>query len=122
MPVYLVTGVGRGLGVSPCRKGPFTIAILTLPSQYALMKRLAESPENTVLGLARNKAAVEKRIESDGFNALILEADITNQPSLARAVEAAAQFLKGKGIDVVINNAGYVSESTALKSFEDLYV
>ncbi|BCS28604.1 uncharacterized protein APUU_70174A [Aspergillus puulaauensis] len=71
MPVYLVTGVGRGLG-------------------YALMKRLAQSPENTVLGLARNKAAVEKRMESDGFNALILEADITNQPSLTRAVEGAA--------------------------------
>lgn len=98
------------------------ILILILPSKYALIKRLAESPENTVLGLARNKAAVEKRIESDGFNALILEADITDQPSLTRAAESAAQFLEGKGIDVVINNAGYVSESTALKSLEDLYV
>ncbi len=86
------------------------------------MKTLAENQKNTVLGLARNKAAAEIRMKSDGFNALILEADITDQPALTRAAETAAHFLDGRGIDVVINNAAYVSETTALKSLDDLYV
>ena len=86
------------------------------------MKTLAGNPENTVLGLARNKDAAENRIKSDGFDALILEADITDQAALTRAAETAAQFLEGNGVDVVINNAAYVSETTALKSFDDLYV
>lgn len=118
MPVYLVTGAGRGLGVSPMIQVLFTILIL--PVQYALVKALAQDPENTVLGLARSKAAAENRIKSDGINALVLEADITDQETLSRAAETAAQFLGGKGIDVLINNAAYVSETTALKSFEDL--
>ncbi|KAJ5362428.1 hypothetical protein N7541_003272 [Penicillium brevicompactum] len=100
MSVYLITGVGRGLG-------------------YALMKTLAGTPGTTVLGLARSKAAVEQRMKSDGFSALILEADITNQSALSRAAEMAGEFLQGKGIDIIINNAGYVSHTTELKSLED---
>lgn len=84
------------------------------------MKALAGDSQNTVLGLARNKAAVDNHIKSDAINALILEADITDQQALSRAAETAAQFLEGNGIDVLINNAAYVSETTALKSFEDL--
>lgn len=88
--------------------------------KYVLTKTLPETPGTTVLGLARNKAAVENGMRSDGFNALILEADITDQPALTRAAETVENFLKGKDIDVIINNAGYVSETTALKSLEDL--
>jgi NAD(P)-dependent dehydrogenase (short-subunit alcohol dehydrogenase family) len=88
--------------------------------KYVLTKTLAETPGTTVPGLARNKAAVENRMRPDGFNALILEADITDQPALTCAAETVENFLEGKGIDGIINNTGYVSETTALKSIEDL--
>lgn len=84
------------------------------------MRTLARTPGTTVIGLARSKVAVQQRMKSDGFNALILEADITNQSALSRAAEIAGEFLKGKGIDIIINNAGYVSHTTELKSLEDL--
>ncbi|KAJ5116672.1 hypothetical protein N7456_001020 [Penicillium angulare] len=100
MPVYLVTGVGRGLG-------------------YALIQTLSKNPENTVIGIARNAAAVKTRIQSDGVNALIFEADLTDQASLSRAAGNIESALGGAGIDVMINNAGYVSDTTALKSLAE---
>ncbi|KAF4541558.1 uncharacterized protein LTHEOB_8553 [Lasiodiplodia theobromae] len=101
MPSYLVTGAGRGLG-------------------YGFIQCLASNPDNTVLGLVRNKTATQDRLAADGItNVHLIEADITDEPALKRAAEEAKAILSHHGLDVLINNAAYVSETTALKSFQD---
>lgn len=110
--------MGRGLGVSPTLQRH--LYYINIAIKYALTETLAETQGTVVLGLARNEAAVENHMRSDGFNALILEADITDQAALTSAAETAEKSLEDKGIDVIINNAGYVSEITTLKSLQDL--
>lgn len=61
-------------------------------------------------------------MQPDGVNAHIVEADVTDQAALHRAAETAKALLDGAGIDVVILNAAYVSDRTALKSLQDLSV
>ncbi|KAK7915220.1 hypothetical protein PG985_012923 [Apiospora marii] len=104
MPSYVVSGASRGLG-------------------YAFIKVLASDPANTVIGLARNKKATEDRLKEDGVtNVHILAADVTDETALRQAASEAGRILGGKGLDVLINNAGYVSDLSALKpltEFED---
>jgi NAD(P)-dependent dehydrogenase (short-subunit alcohol dehydrogenase family) len=90
-------------------------------AQYAFVEALASDPSNIVIGLARNKEATESRLATDGImNAHILETDITDGKALELAAQQARQILGDKGLDVLINNAAYVSETTALKSLKDL--
>ncbi|KAB2573318.1 Fluoren-9-ol dehydrogenase [Lasiodiplodia theobromae] len=104
MPSYLVTGAGRGLG-------------------YGFITSLASNPDNTVLGLVRNKKATQDRLAADGItNVHLIEADITDEPALKRAADEAKAILGHHGLDILINNAAYVSETTALKSLKDLQV
>ncbi|OQD61527.1 hypothetical protein PENPOL_c016G08856 [Penicillium polonicum] len=101
MPSYLVTGAARGLG-------------------YALVKVLASDPTNTVLALARNKKAAEDSLATDRIsNVHVIAADITDETALKAAAREANVILGGKGLDVLINNAAYVSEKTALTSIPD---
>ncbi|KAJ9132552.1 NAD(P)-binding protein [Pleurostoma richardsiae] len=101
MPSYLVTGAGRGLG-------------------YAILKVLAAEPSNTVIGLVRNRKATQERLAADGVtNAHILTSDITDEQGLRLAAEEAGKILRDRGLDVLINNAAYVSDLTALKSLQD---
>ncbi|KAJ5415112.1 NAD(P)-binding protein [Penicillium sp. CMV-2018d] len=101
MPSYLVTGAARGLG-------------------YALVKVLASDPTNTVLALARNKKAAEDSLATDGIsNVHVIAADITDETALKAAAREANAILGGKGLDVLINNAAYISEKTALTSIPD---
>ncbi|KAK7985791.1 hypothetical protein PG988_003413 [Apiospora saccharicola] len=104
MPSYVVSGASRGLG-------------------YAFIKVLASDPVNTVIGLARNKKATETRLREDGVtNVHILTADVTDESALRDAAAEASRILDGKGLDVLINNAGYVSDVSQLKpltEFED---
>ncbi|KAL2827748.1 NAD(P)-binding protein [Aspergillus cavernicola] len=101
MPSYLVTGASRGLG-------------------YAIVKVLASDPANTVLALARNKQAAEDRLASDKIsNVHVFAADVTDETALKAAARQARSILGGKGLDVLINNAAYVSEKTALTSLHE---
>ncbi|KAK0609188.1 Short chain dehydrogenase gsfK [Lasiodiplodia hormozganensis] len=100
MPSYLVTGAGRGLG-------------------YGFITSLASSPNNTVLGLVRNKKATQDRLAADGItNVHLIEADITDEPALKRAAEEVKAILGHHGLDILINNAAYVSETTALNEHD----
>jgi hypothetical protein len=64
MPSYVVTGVSRGLGVS------FTCP---LPSrsksvfyyQYEFLRQRSSDPENTVIGLVRDKPATDKKLSEE---------------------------------------------------------
>ncbi|KAK8097755.1 uncharacterized protein PG998_013241 [Apiospora kogelbergensis] len=104
MPSYVVSGASRGLG-------------------YAFIKVLASDPANKVIGLARDKKATEDRLKEDGFrNVHILTADVTDEVGLRQAAAESSRLLEGKGLDVLINNAGYVSDMSQLKpltEFED---
>lgn len=94
MPSYLITGASRGLG-------------------YAFLQHLSQDPSNIVIGLVRNKAAAEEKVQKDGLkNVHIIQADIVDIPALKKAAEETAQ-LTGGSLDVLINNAAWMSEKSA---------
>jgi NAD(P)-dependent dehydrogenase (short-subunit alcohol dehydrogenase family) len=70
----------------------------------------------------RDPIAAQTRLAADKIsNVHILTADITDVIALKHAAEEATCILGGRGLNVLINNAAYVSEVTSLKSFRDLY-
>ncbi|QDS76880.1 hypothetical protein FKW77_003716 [Venturia effusa] len=90
MPSYLVTGASRGLG-------------------YAFIKTLASDTSNTIFGLVRNKDATLARLQNDNLADIhIIEADIVDYASLQKAAEEVSKVTGGT-LDVLINNAAYVS-------------
>ena len=100
MPSVLVTGASRGLG-------------------YAFITYFASLPDTTVVGLARNKEATEARLAEDGIkNITILKADVTNIAELKEAADETAK-VTGGSLDLLINNAGLVSEKSAWKNLLD---
>lgn len=100
MPSYVVTGASRGLG-------------------YAFVTHLASISGNTVIGLVRNVSATEERLHKDGVhNVHVLAADITDVAALQRAAEDTAK-ITGGGLDVLINNAGLISEVSRWTSVVD---
>ncbi|UKZ69226.1 uncharacterized protein TrAtP1_010236 [Trichoderma atroviride] len=101
MPSYVVTGSSKGLG-------------------YALVKVLASNPLNTVIGLVRDPTVTRARLDADGiFNVHVVAADISDGTAVRNAAEETKRFLGGAGLDVLINNAAYVSVTTALTSLKD---
>ncbi|KAF5000077.1 hypothetical protein FDECE_11297 [Fusarium decemcellulare] len=90
MASYLVTGVSRGIG-------------------WEFLRELSSDPNNTVVGLVRNKAATEKRVakELDRSNIHIVQADITNYDALAASVPEVSK-ITGGSLDCVIANAAFV--------------
>ena len=95
MTSYVVTGAARGLG-------------------YEFLRQLSKEPTNTVIGLVRNKANTDAQIAKDGLpkNVHIIEADITILAAQKAAAEKVAALTDGK-VDVLINNAASVPETTA---------
>ncbi|KAK4061451.1 hypothetical protein Trihar35433_9778 [Trichoderma harzianum] len=101
MPSYLVTGASRGLG-------------------YGMIKVLASDPLNKVIGLVRDATATRARLSADNVsNVHIVAADITDDKALREAAEETKRFLGDAALDVLINNAAYVSKATELKNFKD---
>lgn len=84
MPTYVVTGVSRGIGVSKCSIVVFKTTA-NFRRQWAFLNELSSNPNNTVIGLVRNKPATDERVknELDGrTNISIVSADITDYASL----------------------------------------
>ncbi|OAP65662.1 hypothetical protein AYL99_01634 [Fonsecaea erecta] len=103
MPSYLVTGANRGLG-------------------YGFVKYLAQRPENTIIGIVRDKAAADKAVAADGLkNVTMVQAEIANYKSLLAAREQVVK-ITGGSLDCLINNAAFIDKSSqgkALDEFED---
>ncbi|KAK3670540.1 hypothetical protein LTR78_009644 [Recurvomyces mirabilis] len=100
MPSYLITGASRGLG-------------------YEFARQLAAIPDNTVIGMARNKDSTQARLARDGItNVVIVQADITDQKALTAAFEQVKTITKGS-LDVLINNAALVSDRSAFITLVD---
>lgn len=92
--------------------------------KYGFIQYLSQDPHNIVVGLVRDKEAVEKVIRKDGLkNITILQADILDRQAL-RAAKTQVEKLTGGSLDYLINNAAYVSRVTSgkfLDDFEDDY-
>ncbi|KAK4503182.1 hypothetical protein PRZ48_006610 [Zasmidium cellare] len=100
MPSYLITGAGRGLG-------------------YAFLKQLAADPDNIIIGMVRNKGAAAQKLKNDGVsNVHLVDGDITSLRELSSAVEEVARITNGS-LDVLVNNAAYVSDKTRAKTLLD---
>ncbi|GAD93583.1 hypothetical protein TRV_02338 [Paecilomyces variotii No. 5] len=102
MPSYVITGASRGLG-------------------FEFVRQLSQNPENVVIGLVRNRAAADSKVQAQGLkNVHIVEVDYTDLPSLKKAAEK-VKDLTGGGLDYLINNAAQVSYISSHKSLVDLY-
>ncbi len=91
-------------------------------SQYGFVQYLAKDSANTVIGIARDKAAADKALAADGIkNVTIVQAEIANKESLLAAREKVAE-ITGGGLDYLINNAAFIDKKSmgrALDDFED---
>ncbi|KAI9742118.1 MAG: hypothetical protein M1834_000508 [Cirrosporium novae-zelandiae] len=93
MPSYFITGASRGLG-------------------FEFLQQLSSNSENIVIGLARNKAATDKKIASQfpgRENVFIVEGDVTDLEGLERAAKE-TEKITGGGLDYVIANAAVSSK------------
>ncbi|KXX75770.1 hypothetical protein MMYC01_207444 [Madurella mycetomatis] len=98
MPSYVITGVSRGIG-------------------YEFLRQCSSDPNNTVIGLVRNKAVTDKKVSEDPdlnhrSNVHILEADITDYKALKQAVVDTSR-ITGGSLDYLIANAGIVTSFDA---------
>ncbi|KAH8693986.1 short-chain dehydrogenase [Talaromyces proteolyticus] len=91
MSTYLITGVSRGIG-------------------FAFLRHISADPNNTVIGLVRDKTTTEKKVreELDRPNIHIIQADLTDLDSLKKSVDQVSPLVNGS-IDYLIANAGYMS-------------
>ncbi|KAL8916072.1 MAG: hypothetical protein Q9208_008726 [Pyrenodesmia sp. 3 TL-2023] len=83
------------------------------------VRQLAQDPQNTVIGLARNtKDALSRYGETPPTNVTFIEADILNLDSLKSAASKTESLTGGK-LDYLINNAAYISNTSAFKTLGD---
>ncbi|CCM00781.1 uncharacterized protein FIBRA_02823 [Fibroporia radiculosa] len=90
MPSYVVVGASRGLGLE-------------------FVKQLL-AKGNVVIALARKPASSEGLVAIQDKNLHVVQADIVDSESLKKAASETAQ-ITGGSLDVLINNAAYVSYS-----------
>jgi NAD(P)-dependent dehydrogenase (short-subunit alcohol dehydrogenase family) len=92
MASYLVTGSGRGLGLE------LVTQLLALPS----------SQVSTVFATTRSPptAALQKLIDKSNGRLFHIPLVVTDKSSIDNAVTLVDEKLNGKGLDVVVNNAG----------------
>ncbi|KAJ5535583.1 hypothetical protein N7513_008769 [Penicillium frequentans] len=100
MSSYLITGASRGLG-------------------FEFVRQLAQDPDNTVIGLVRNKAAAEAKAKEQGIHHVhMVEAQYTDLASLREAAEVVKHITNG-GLDYLVNNAAIVSHISEWKTMGD---
>ncbi|KAK5046285.1 hypothetical protein LTR84_008428 [Exophiala bonariae] len=100
MASYLITGANRGLG-------------------YGFVQVLAKNPDNTIIGLVRDKAAADKKLASDGYkNVTFVQAVIADRKSVLAARDEVSKIAGGQ-LDYLINNAAAMGEATATKPLDE---
>ena len=105
MASYLITGASRGLGLE------LTHQLASLPS----------SEVSKVFATVRGEAPdLESLAKKSSGRVIIIKLDVTNETSIqAAAVEVEAK-LEGKGLDILINNAGIIQY--ALQGLNTMFV
>ncbi|KAL9622086.1 MAG: hypothetical protein Q9160_003585 [Pyrenula sp. 1 TL-2023] len=93
MPTYVITGVSKGLG-------------------FEILRQLSSDASNTIVGLVRNKPAVEKKVSEElkdrRAKIHIVATDLDNFESLKNAA-AESSSITGGAIDYLVANAAYVT-------------
>lgn len=91
--VAIVTGAARGIG-------------------FVSAEKLAESGASVVLGDINEAQVLEaaKKLQDKGYAALGVRMDVTDNESIGKAIESAADAFGG--LDIVVNNAGILSAAT----------
>ncbi|PIG82259.1 hypothetical protein AARAC_000004 [Aspergillus arachidicola] len=105
MASYLVTGSSRGIGLE-------------------LTRQLAEKPEHevgVVFASARSPNTPKFQEVLDQFKDRVryVPLDVTNQESVQNAAKLVADALNGRGLDILINNAG-VMKYSPIEEMDDL--
>ena len=104
MSSYLITGASRGLG-------------------YGFIQVLSQNPSNTIIALVRSKADMLQKLATNSMNNVhVVTADITDADAVANAARETEEILSKKGLeglDVLINNGAYISQSTAWSTLAD---
>lgn len=95
MATYLVTGAARGIGLS-------------------LVSLLASQPESevvTIFATSRRDNSVELKELRRKYpgRVIFVQLDVADDKSVEEAAGAVEQALNGRGLDVLINNAGTMS-------------
>ncbi|KAG6999652.1 phomenoic acid biosynthesis cluster MFS-type transporter [Physcia stellaris] len=106
MASYLITGANRGFGLALARQ------LISLPaSEVAKVFATARSDAPELVELAKKS--------SD--RVVIVNLDVTNEASIKQAAAEVEADLSGKGLDVLINNAGVCQyASDGVKSMDNL--
>ena len=95
MASYLITGSSRGLGLA------MVSHLLTKPAGEV----------GTIFATARsdNPANLQQVIEAAAGRVKFVKLDVTDKASVQAAVSAVENLLGGKGLDVLVNNAGIMN-------------
>ncbi|KAF2803101.1 short chain oxidoreductase [Mytilinidion resinicola] len=89
MPSYLITGCSRGLGLE-------------------MASQLSKTSGNLIFATARGAptAALQKLIDGSAGRVIYVQLDAESPESIKSAVAQVEKHLNGKGLDILINNAG----------------
>ncbi|KAL3480889.1 hypothetical protein BJX99DRAFT_254216 [Aspergillus californicus] len=92
MPSYLITGCSRGLGLELTRQ------------------LISTNEDATIFASARSSdgPGLRKLLETYPERIIYVHLDVTDRKSIEEAVEFITAKLDGKGLDVLINNAGFM--------------
>ncbi|ETS80697.1 hypothetical protein PFICI_08226 [Pestalotiopsis fici W106-1] len=93
MPSYVITGASRGLG-------------------FELLRQLSSNVNNTVVGLVRNKPAMEKKVSEElgnRPNVHVLQGDLNSYEELQKAAADTTTITNGS-LDYLIANGAYVPQ------------
>lgn len=106
MSSYLVTGGGRGLG-------------------FQFVQLLSKKPAGEISTIFATVRSVPSQALKDLANGsqgrvVIVHLVPTDTDSIARAVDEVKQKLAGKGLDVLINNAGMMEASESVELMNNL--
>jgi NAD(P)-dependent dehydrogenase (short-subunit alcohol dehydrogenase family) len=96
MGSYLITGASRGLGLELTRQ------LASFPS----------SEVRSIYATARGDAPSLVELANDSSSrVIIIKLDVTSEASIKQAAAEVEANLNGKGLDVLINNAGIMQYS-----------
>ncbi|CZT05500.1 related to short chain oxidoreductase (CsgA) [Rhynchosporium agropyri] len=106
MATYLVTGTSRGLG----------FALITH------LNSLPSSEVGVIFALARSETpALKTLIERAAGRVVLVKADTTDESSLQKVAGDVESRLRGKGLDVLVNNVGIMTNvPNGIASMDDL--
>ncbi|KAH8929605.1 NAD(P)-binding protein [Atractiella rhizophila] len=103
--ISLVTGTSGGLGLE-------------------FVSQLSRNPDDLVIALSRNPFSSLKlqALASERKNVVLVKGDTTDDSSMRVAVEEVEKNIAGKGIDLLIANAGAASPSTTQRGAYEMAV